>query len=304
MYAKWNNRLGCAGKLLKLPVSDNRKYKPNKPENNPSLHHSCEVFAKAIDFLDHSNIHMFRIPSNFCPYATHPQYPDLHFDVQFHQSKEQLMIVREKLHQSNIRVSFHPTQFILLSSPNDALTETSIKDLMWQSTLLDFWERPLDEFVFLHGGGVYGDRLKTSERLIKNIQSLPNNVKQRFALENDEYSWSVKQLLPVCLETNTPLIFDVHHHRLNPDGWSIEEALTEVKKTWNNNLQPKVHLSSSKQPVGSVAKRRAHADYIDIEDALLLFDACDNTDFFPWVMLEAKAKEQAVFRLRKQLLSL
>jgi UV DNA damage repair endonuclease len=43
-------------------------------------------------------------------------------------------------------------------------------------------------------------------------------------LENDDRLFAVRDLLPLCTRTGVPLVYDVHHHRCNPDGLDVEAA--------------------------------------------------------------------------------
>jgi len=112
-------------------------------------------------------------------------------------------------------------------------------------------------------------------------------------LENDDRIYTPAELLPVCRATRVPLVYDVHHHRCNPDQLSIEEATLQAIKTWDR--EPLFHVSSPRS--GWKGKNWGpHSDYIDINDFPLEWKALDLT-----VEVEAKAKECAIARLQNQL---
>jgi UV DNA damage endonuclease len=299
----WGQRLGCAGKLLQAKVSDGRRIKPGAPtEQQPSLGQSLQYMIAALEYIDEIDLRLFRLPSNLCPYATHPDHPDYAYAVQQERDWDLLETLRERRAAIGTQFSFHPSQYVLLSSPREELTATSVRELEWQCQLLDDLGVDQSMRVLLHGGGVYGQREQTQERIIHNILALPPAVQARFALENDEYSWNVEQLLPICAATNTPLILDVHHHALNPGSYAWSAALDLAMATWPSGMTPKIHFSSPRDPAGtSVAQLRAHHDYINPQAARSVFAYCDSQSYTPWVMLEAKAKEAAVLQLRTQL---
>ena len=64
-----------------------------------------------------------------------------------------------------------------------------------------------DAVCIVHGGGVYGDKSATLERIKATIQELPAGVRKRLVLENDELCYTAEDLLPVCEELDVPLVF-------------------------------------------------------------------------------------------------
>jgi UV DNA damage endonuclease len=131
--------------------------------------------------------------------------------------------------------------------------------------------------------------------LRENIKFLPAPVRSRLTLENDDKVYTPADLLPVCLDTGVPLVYDVHHHRCLPDGFTVAEVTERARKTWKT--EPLFHISSPLEGWDGPKPQRHH-DYINPAD-------------FPreWlggpltVEVEAKAKELAVARLIADLLS-
>jgi UV DNA damage endonuclease len=83
---------------------------------------------------------------------------------------------------------------------------------------------------------------------------------------------------------------------------SDREALEGALATWPAELTPKIHYSSPRLDVreGKLPQLRAHADLVDpIGFERFLRDVAGERDFD--VMLEAKAKDLAVLRLRDHL---
>ena len=122
---------------------------------------------------------------------------------------------------------------------------------------------------------------------------LPDPVRTRLTLENDDRVYTPEDLLPICMETGIPLVYDAHHHRCLPDALSIEKASEMAVQTWNR--EPVFHISSPLNGWDG-ASINQHHDYIDPLD----FPEC-------WLKLnitvevEAKAKELAVLKLKKQI---
>jgi UV DNA damage endonuclease len=171
--------------------------------------------------------------------------------------------------------------------------ESAKKELEYQAMLA---EHVGAEVINIHGGGAYNDKRTTLQRFKKNFHLLSSAVKQRLSLENDDRTYTVADLAPVCEELQIPLVYDVHHHRCKPDGLTVVEATALSRNTWDKlGREPYFHVSSplyvlqGKDP-------RPHADFIDPADFPQCWRGFDVT-----VDVEAKAKELAVLKLKKAL---
>jgi UV DNA damage endonuclease len=187
-----------------------------------------------------------------------------------------------------LRLTFHPDQFILLSSPHPAVTESSLAELDYQAEVAE-WVNA--DVINIHGGGAYGDKCAALSRLSKVLQKLPDRIRSRLTLENDDRVYTPRDLLPFCRSEGVPLVYDVHHHRCLPDGYSVAQATDLAAATWNR--EPLFHVSS---PRDGWCKPRAgrHHDYINPRDFPPEWMHMDFT-----VEVEAKAKELAVERLAR-----
>lgn len=197
--------------------------------------------------------------------------------------------VRRFALSNDIRLSFHPDQFVVLSSPHLAVVANSLRELEYQAQLA---EAVGADVINIHAGGVYGDKLGACRRFCEVFADLPARVKSRLTLENDDLSYTVSDLLPVCEKLDIPMVYDVHHHRCNPDGLSVAEATRLAAATWQRGGREQYcHLSSPRAGWGAGIPR-SHADYIDPADFPECWLGLEMT-----VDVEAKAKELAVVRL-------
>jgi len=152
------------------------------------------------------------------------------------------------------------------------------------------------EVINLHAGGAYGDKRQALQRLAAALRDLPAAVRTRLTLENDDISYTPRDLLPFCQRLSLPLVYDVHHHRCNPDGLSIEEATTLAGETWQAiDQEAYCHLSSPRAGWQG-GDPKPHADFLDPAD----FPACWQGRRMT-VDVEAKAKELAVLNLMHEL---
>jgi UV DNA damage endonuclease len=253
--------------------------------------HNAEALLSAIRFCSQNNIGAFRVNSRILPLKTHPE---LGYHVQSlpHGNRviERFLVCGEAAKRHNIRLSFHPDQFTLLSSPDREITRKSIEELKYQAEVAEWIGA---DVINIHGGGAYGDKSSALKRVAENIQKLESGIRERLTLENDDRVYTPADLLPLCRETGTPFVYDVHHHRCLPDCLTTGEVTELALNTWNR--EPLFHLSSPKDGWDGPQPNRHH-DYIDIND---LPDCWKNLDLT--IDVEAKAKELAVIKLNKLL---
>jgi UV DNA damage endonuclease len=301
LNATFSGRLGFACVIADshLRASDGRR-----PQNNPHLKHSLTGLLQVFDLLAELDIEMFRLPSNLIPYGTHPEYPQLAWRRQINESETEIAAIRERLLEQPIRLSFHPSQFILLNSNRTEVTKKSVEDLRWQARLLDLFGCSYEARVLTHVGGAYGDRTAAEQRLLRNIDRLPDYVRRRFSLENDDRIWTAAETLALCQQADVPMIFDFHHHRCLNNNQHWLPLLRDALSTWPNEVRPKIHFSSPKTTpaAGQQLNLRAHADFIDPFVFQDFVDCCKQANLPVFdVMIEAKAKQLALLELRKQI---
>ena len=120
-----------------------------------------------LTFCEQNHIGCFRINSQILPLKTHPQWG---YDVADLPQAE-LIINRLKAcgrfsREHDIRTTFHPDQFIVLSSPNPDVVNRSIADLEYHAEVSQ-WVNA--DVINIHAGGVYGDKTATLNRLCRVI---------------------------------------------------------------------------------------------------------------------------------------
>jgi UV DNA damage endonuclease len=257
---------------------------------------NAEALLEAVHTVARLGIGAFRISSPLLPRYTHPEVGySLELLPDGSKIRRRLAAVKRNAVDLGIRLSFHPDQFVVLSSPHRDVVRRSIQELDYQALLA---EQVGADVINLHAGGAYGDKAAALKRLRGNVSRLPEAIRSRLTLENDDLSYTPADLLPVCRELGLPLVYDVHHHRCNPDGLEIEEATELALVTWlAAEREPHFHLSSPRDGWRGVDPR-PHHDYIDPGD----FPACWR-ELSCTVDVEAKAKELAVLRLRDGLLA-
>jgi UV DNA damage endonuclease len=152
------------------------------------------------------------------------------------------------------------------------------------------------DVINIHAGGVYGDKFHALQRLKDVLPYLSVAVRKRLTLENDDVSYTPMDLLSFCERLSIPLVYDVHHHRCNPDGLSVVQATALAEKSWQAvGREPYCHISSPRSGWQG-GDPKPHADYIDPSDFPVCWLGREMT-----VDVEAKAKELAVLLLMAEL---
>lgn len=182
------------------------------------------------------------------------------------------------------------------------MIENAIRDLEYHAELLSLLKLPpqqdRDAVMILHLGGVFGDKAATLDRFRDNYKRLSQDIKDRLVLENDDVSWSVHDLLPICEELNIPMVLDFHHHNIIFDADKIREGTKDIINlyprilaTWERKkITPKMHYSEPTPSAITGRQRRKH------NPRVATLPPCPPTMD---LMIEAKDKEQAVFELMR-----
>ena len=236
------------------------------PEHIRSTYlHNVNNLIRMLPRISQSGIRLFRISSSLFPLAD--KVDKVHWDNDV--IRTQLKRVGDLVKSLQIRVTTHPGQFCVLSSDSDRVVENSFNELALHGWIFDVMglDHSPHYAINIHGGK--SDR---SSRLIEQIKSLPQSVRSRLTLENDESAYSLIDLLGIHKETNVPVVWDSHHHTFNDDGVSMNDAYTLSRLTWPTGVTPLQHISNTEPSSkgGSFTERRKHSNMIHyIPDAQL-----------------------------------
>ncbi|TBL71158.1 UV DNA damage repair endonuclease UvsE [Paenibacillus thalictri] len=204
-----------------------------------------------------------------------------------------------------MRVSFHPDHFTVLSTPREDVLRSSVADLDRHVQMLE--AMGLDERAKcnIHIGGAYGSKETAGRRFIRQFAALPESIKSRITLENDDKTFNAAETLALCEQVGAPMVLDIHHHQVNNEGERADELWPRILKTWetasrpedNILLPPKIHVSSPKDE----RNIRGHADYIELPALMDFLRSIAELTPELDVMIEAKMKDKALFRLMEDI---
>ena len=245
-------RLGFPVKVMgrpELKTQDTRRW-----QKNPHLKCSLELLDPVLDYLRSERLDMYRLSSDIAPYATHPDMPQFHAMVA--ESDAELRAFGAKARDYGIRLSFHPSQYVLLNAPDPALTRKSIWDLASQAEMLDRMGLDDEAVMVTHVGGVYGDHEASRARWIAGWEQCPEHVRRRLVLENDDIRFSAADALWIHERTGVRLIFDYQHFWcLNPERLDMRETLERFLVTWPAGVRPKIHFSSPRTELREIKQK-------------------------------------------------
>ena len=306
-------RLGFPVKVMARPdlkSSDARRW-----QSNPHLRTSLGYLDAVLDHLDKHDIRMYRMASDIAPYATPPDMPQFHAMVP--DSDAELRAFGAKARRLGIRLSFHPSQFVVLNSPDPDLVRKSVWDLASQAEMLDRMELGPEAVMVIHVGGSYGDAISSRERWARVWPTLPEPVQRRLVLEHDDLRFSAADVLWIHQHTGVRLIFDHQHFWcLNPENLALRPTVEAILSTWPSPQRPKLHFSTPNNGMRALKRRDRKSGKLKTVSVAPVWtghaDFCSPFEFAGFmravegletdIMLESKAKDLSLIRLRPDLL--
>ena len=288
-YACLNKTLGTKSRTLRLANLRTEAIIA------PIVQNLDDVVAMLHWNLEH-DIRFLRVSSDLIPFASHAEFP---FDWQ-EAFRWKFDEIRRLAKAEKLRISIHPGQYTVLNSPREKVVEAAIAELEYHAALISLLD-PKQGTMTLHVGGAYGDKPAALDRFVKNLDRLSDDARARLAIENDDKTFTLAEVVGLGERAGLPVIVDLFHHQCNPSGATWGEGLLPLLEramgTWGRRI-PKMHLSSQKP-----GTKTSHADFLLMEDVQVLVDAMEQVggDEPYDLMLEAKMKECALLEVQRYL---
>lgn len=251
--------------------------------------HNLENVIGALNWNIENEILFYRISSNIIPLGSHE---DMNWE--WWKDKDVLELtgkIKQLQQDYRLRLSMHPGQYTVISTPRDEVFARSLADLEYHDHLMNLVG---GTDMIIHGGGAYGDIETAKIRYAQRYETLSSSIKNKLRLENDDVTYQLSDVLDINGLCGVPICFDIHHHHCNHGEELLESMIPTVFASWPYETKPKVHISSGKDHHTD----RRHHDYVFKEDFEKLLTVVDGKDVD--IMLEAKKKEQAVLKVRKE----
>jgi len=218
--------------------------------------------------------------------------------------------IGETARANDVRLSFHPDQFVVLASDRPEVVNKSIEEFEYHVDMarwMGYGKQFQDIKINVHISGRQGPAG------IKNVLGrLTPEARNSITIENDEISWGIESSLE--LSGHLGLVLDIHHHWVKT-GEYIQPNDDRIKyfiDSWRG-VRPVIHFSTSRED-GIIErntserhdlnlllesgynkqKLRAHSDYY-------YNDAMNQWAYSHWswadIMCESKAKNLASMKL-------
>jgi UV DNA damage endonuclease len=253
---------------------------------------NCRGLKRVVEWnLDH-DIYYYRIASDLLPWFSQYDLDDL-------PNADEIRLLLEDVgalaREHNLRLTFHPDHFVKLASDKENVVERSLTDLENHGAMLDAMELSRTPYnaINVHIGAHYGDKDATAKRFCEHSERLSPAVRNRLTVENDdtESLWSIPELIDAVYDRiEIPVTYDDLHHQFTSRGLTRREALLRAAATWETT--PIIHYSEPRQlhQADPSIRPQNHSDYVTGPIRIYGTDAD--------VMIEAKAKEQALLQYR------
>lgn len=236
-----------------------------------------------------NNFHFYRLTSKLVPLATHDK---VNFDY-ITPFLDKYKKIGKLINDNNIRVDTHPDQYTVLNSMDSKIVKNTVEILEYHYKIMDALGIK-DKIIILHVGSSACGKKASITRFINNFNKLPDHIKKCIAVENDDKVYNIKDVLELCHKINVPMVLDYHHFICNNEKEDINDYLKEIIDTWCEKL-PKMHFSSPKSKLKK--EFRSHSNYINKESFIEFINIIKKQDKDIDIMLEAKAKDDAISRL-------
>lgn len=257
------------------------------------INNNLDNLYEILKYNEKNNIHFYRLTSKLIPLATF-----VNFDY-LKKFKNKYKKISKFIEKNNMRVDLHPDQFIVLNSDRDSVVSSSIESLKYHANILRILNIK-NPIIILHLGSSIGGKKKSIERFKENFYKLDENIRKMISLENDDKTYNIRNILKVCKELDIPFTFDYHHYKCNNNGEKLERYIDEIFYTWTKRgMKPKIHFSSPKSK--QKKEFRAHNDYIDSREFIKFIEKIKNINCDFDIMIEAKKKDEAMFKLIREL---
>ena len=243
---------------------------------------------KILNYNISNDIYFYRLSSNIIPLVSHPNV-----DIDLTKYTSYFKKIGNIIKSNKMRVDMHIDPYYVLNSVNDDVVKSTINICKIYHNMFKLME--IDSNLIFHVGGKTISKEEGIKRFINNFKLLDKDIQNMIMIENDDKIYDIIDCINISKRINCKIVLDYHHYKCNKGIVDIKDYLEYIFNTFEGI--PKVHFSSPK----SKKEYRAHHDYIDIKDFVKFLDMIKIYNRDIDIMIEAKMKDDAVFRLVRQL---
>ena len=250
---------------------------------------NLDALERMVDYNSKNGIRLYRISSDIIPFASSPVMT-VPWITDY---ARRLSGIGQKIRDAGMRVSMHPGQYTVLNSPVETIAANAALELAYHASLLDALGVDARHKIILHVGGAYGDKPAATARFRERYARLPQVVRARLVLENDDRIFTVADVLSIAHSEGIPVVYDNLHNAANPSPEGGDDAtwIRRCAATWRAEDGPqKIHYS---QPAPG-QKIGAHSQSISVEAFLRFVEGLPSPQ--PDLMLEVKDKNVSALK--------
>ena len=235
-----------------------------------------------------NDIYFYRLSSNIIPLISHPNV-----SIDLTKYEDYFKKVGDIIKKNKLRVDMHVDPYYVLNSVNHSVVESTINICKIYHNMFKLMN--IKSNLIFHIGGKTISKEEGIKRFINNFKLLDKEIQDMILIENDDKIYDIIDCINISKRINCKIVLDYHHYMCNKGGVDIKDYLEYIFNTFEGI--PKVHFSSPK----SKKEYRAHHDYINIKEFTKFLDMIKVYNRDIDIMIEAKMKDDAVFRLIRQL---
>jgi UV DNA damage repair endonuclease len=190
-------------------------------------------------------LRMLRLTSDMFSFYTHDDYKDF-WKSQYVQDclARWMAPIGETARKNDVRVSFHPDQFVVLASDRPEVVNKSIEEFEYHADMARFMgygKQFQDIKINVHISGRQGP-----EGIRQAYQRLSPEARNSITIENEENAWGLDDCL--SLSDLLPIVLDIHHNWVREGEYieTTDERIKRIIDSWRG-VRPVIHYSVSRE---------------------------------------------------------
>lgn len=252
---------------------------------------NIETTGNTIKYCKNNGIKFYRMGDLF-PFNTHPILLGFDYLSQF---DDEIYELGKLIKYTDTRISIHSSPFCVLSSNNSETVKRAVIEIKKHAQFMNKLELPANNRTVVHVGSAEGGKEAAKKRFVEVFNKLSPEVQNRVVLENDDKTFSFKDVEDIHKQTGVPIVIDIFHLRCyNPEKLSEIEALTRACATWKEGQKPEIHYSS--QDPEKI--KGSHSATLNFEEFAIFLKAVAHLSFD--VMLETKGTNQVAEKIVRE----
>ena len=188
---------------------------------------------------------MLRITSDMLSFYTMDEYKDFWTRQDVQDSLARWFAPIGKTARDNdVRISFHPDQFVVLASDREDVVNKSIDEFEYHVDMarwMGYGNNFQDIKINVHISGRQGP-----EGIKRVMSRLSPEARNSLTIENDEMTWGIDASLE--LADTCALVLDIHHHWVKTGEYieADDDRIKRIIDSWRG-LRPVIHYSVSRE---------------------------------------------------------